>query len=77
MTVHPVQKRSWRVRAFIAGIRLNELATLTGRSASSVYKYAAWADGKPRSPSSVQEPPDEWLEKVEEVLAGRSVPPAA
>lgn len=51
----------WAVRSERAGFRLEELAVLTGKSYSAVYRYK----------TGTRTPPPEWLAQVRVLIASR------
>lgn len=55
----PTDTPDWFIRAERAGIRLEELAVLTNRSYSAVYRYK----------TGTRQAPPEWLAQVNAVIA--------
>lgn len=58
-----VDRDNWAARADEVGLRLEEIALLTGKSFSAVYRYK----------QGTRNPKDEWVKQVGLLIASRSL----
>ena len=58
-----VTRDNWAARAEAVGLRLEEIALLTGRGYSAVYRYK----------TGTRTAPDEWIAKVAVLIASREL----